>query len=101
MVVIKFGGSSVGDSERIKNVCAIVKSKLKEKPIVVLSAVKGITDMLIDTAEKAASDDDVSKELAEIKKKHHTILKELDLNEDLVDEQLEGYDKVIDKIFVL
>ncbi len=99
MVVMKFGGNSVGDSERIKNVCDIIKSKLKEKPIVVLSAVKGITDKLIDTAKMAANDEDVSKELEEIKETHHKILKDLELGESLVDEQLEAYDKVVDKIF--
>ncbi len=96
---MKFGGSSVGDAEKIKNVCGIVKSKLSKKPIVVLSALKGVTDKLIDTALKAANDDDVSKELEEIKKKHHSILKELGLNENLVDVQLQEYGKVIDKIF--
>jgi len=101
MVVMKFGGSSVGDAERIRNVCDIVKSRLKENPIVVLSAMKGITDMLIETAEKAANDDDVSRELEEIKKKHHTTLKKLGLDETLVDEQLHSYGKVVDKIFVM
>ena len=75
MVVMKFGGSSVGDAERIKNVCEIVKSKLNEKPIVVLSAVKGITDKLIGTAKMASEGKDVSRELEEIKKKHYRILK--------------------------
>lgn len=99
MVVMKFGGSSVGDAERIKNVCNIVKSKLNEKPIVVLSAVKGVTDKLIEIAGKAANDDDVSKELEELRQKHHKILKDLGLNETLVDKQLDEFGKVIDKIF--
>jgi len=101
MVVMKFGGSSVGDAERIKNACNIVKSKLKEKPVVVCSAVKGITDKLIETAEKAANDDDVSKELDEIKQRHHKILKDLELDENLVDSQLKQFAEVIDKIFVM
>ncbi len=96
---MKFGGSSVGDAEKIKNVCEIVKSKLAQKPIVVLSAVKGVTDKLIETAEKAANDDDVSKELEEIKQKHHKILKELGLDESLVDGHLDEFNEVIDKIF--
>jgi len=99
MVVMKFGGSSVGDSERIKSVCDIIKSKLKEKPIVVLSAMKGVTDKLIDTANAAADGDDVSKELGELRDKHHSTLKELGLDEGLVDEELDGYNKVVDKIF--
>ncbi len=68
MVVMKFGGSSLGDAEKIKNVCNIVKSRLDKKPVVVVSAVQGITDKLIEAAEKAANDEDVSKELEEIKK---------------------------------
>jgi len=99
MIVMKFGGSSVGDAERIKNVCKIVKSKFNEKPVVVLSAVKGVTDKLIETAEKAANDDDVSQELEELKERHHKILKNLGLDETLVDEQLKGYGEVVDKIF--
>src|SRR3989338_7618650 len=101
MIVMKFGGSSVGDAERITNACKIVKSKLAEKPVVVVSAVKGITDKLIDASKKAASGTDVSKELAEIKEKHHKILKDLGLDEKLVDKQLDEFFKVIDKIFVM
>lgn len=98
---MKFGGSSVGDAERIKNVCGIIKSRLNEKPIVVLSAVKGITDKLIETATKAANDDDVSKELEGIREKHHKILRDLGLDENLVGSQLREFERVIDKIFVM
>ena len=101
MIVMKFGGSSVGDAERITNVCNIVKSKLAEKPVVVVSAVKGITDKLIEAAKKAANGEDVSKELDEIKQKHHKILKDLGLPETLVDPHLNKFFKVIDKIFVM
>ena len=98
---MKFGGSSVGDAERITEVCKIVKSRLEKKPVVVVSAVKGVTDKLIDTAKKAASDNDVSKELEEIKERHHKILRDLGLDEKLVDDQLGEFFKVIDKIFIL
>lgn len=101
MVVMKFGGTSLGDADRIKNVCNIVKSRLDEKPIVVVSAVQGITDKLIEAAEKAANDEDVSKELEEIKKKHHKILKDLELKEGLVDNILDEFFKVIDNIFLM
>jgi len=99
MIVMKFGGSSVGDAERIKNVCNIVKSR--KNPVVVVSAVKGVTDMLINTVEMAAKGEDVSKELGDIKERHHKVLKDLELKEDLVDSQLEEYSKVIDRIFVM
>lgn len=46
MIVMKFGGSSVKDAEMIKKVARIVLNS-KEKPVVVLSAIKGTTDLLI------------------------------------------------------
>ena len=50
MIVMKFGGTSVGNAERIRNVADIVKSYIKRKPIVVVSAVTKITDSLIKLA---------------------------------------------------
>ncbi len=45
MIVLKFGGTSVGSLENIKKVAAIVCS-IKEKKIVVLSAMSGVTNTL-------------------------------------------------------
>jgi aspartate kinase len=54
MLVMKFGGTSVGSSERIAGVMEIVRSQLERRPVVVVSAMSGITDMLIDSARAAA-----------------------------------------------
>ncbi|HIU55412.1 MAG TPA: bifunctional aspartate kinase/homoserine dehydrogenase I [Candidatus Gallibacteroides avistercoris] len=56
MKVLKFGGTSVGSIESIQNVKKIVES-CQEPVIVVVSALGGITDRLIETARKAASGD--------------------------------------------
>ncbi len=48
MKVLKFGGTSVGNPQMMKNVANIIKSK--EKTIVVLSAVSGTTDALLKIA---------------------------------------------------
>lgn len=54
MKVLKFGGSSVANGERIKCVTDIVaQAAEREKVAVVLSAMKGVTDLLIDAAHKA------------------------------------------------
>jgi len=90
MVVMKFGGSSIADSEKIKNVCEIVKSRLNQKPILVLSAVGGITNKLLELTEKKDL-----KILDEIIKKHKKILKELELNEKILDEPFEELEKSI------
>lgn len=52
MKVLKFGGTSVGSVESTLNVKKIVESR-KEPVIVVVSALGGITDLLIRTAELA------------------------------------------------
>ena len=48
IVVLKFGGTSVGTIERIKKVCKLILSfKKKYKVIVVTSAMSGMTNNLI------------------------------------------------------
>ena len=83
MIVMKFGGSSVKDAEKIKEVAEIVKARLDKKPIVILSAVKGITDKLI--AALAESLEGKFDSYNEIEAKHKEILKDLELDESLVD----------------
>ncbi|MCL2480612.1 MAG: aspartate kinase [Spirochaetaceae bacterium] len=53
--VMKFGGSSVQDAEKIKHVCSIVIEESKKSKIaVVCSAMKGVTDLLLSSAKIAA-----------------------------------------------
>ena len=56
MKVLKFGGTSVGTAESILNVKKIVESQ-SEPVIVVVSALGGITDKLIQTAQMAVEGD--------------------------------------------
>ena len=54
MRILKFGGSSVGATEGILNIKKIVEGG--ERPaIAVVSALRGVTDALIDLAQTAAS----------------------------------------------
>jgi aspartate kinase len=48
MIVKKFGGSSIGSPQRIKNVLNLIKSDLSssDKFLIVLSAIGGVTDLL-------------------------------------------------------
>jgi len=55
MQVLKFGGSSVGTTDAISKVIAIVKARVQTKPIiVVVSAMSGVTDQLILLGQTAA-----------------------------------------------
>ncbi len=56
MQVLKFGGTSVAKAENIEKVISIVtKAIAKEPTVVVVSALGGITDILLDSATIAAS----------------------------------------------
>ncbi|MCS7019470.1 MAG: bifunctional aspartate kinase/homoserine dehydrogenase I [Cytophagales bacterium] len=77
MKVLKFGGSSVQNAERIRHVVNIIKNDPEAK-VVVCSALGGITDELIATAKAAANDDTNYKTLfAHIEKRHLDCVKEL------------------------
>ena len=54
MIVLKFGGTSVTDAAAIQRAAAIVKSRAGRGPIVVVSALGGATNLLLEIAEQAA-----------------------------------------------
>ncbi len=54
MIVVKFGGTSVGDAPAVERAAAIVRTKLARKPVVVVSALGGTTSALLALAEQAA-----------------------------------------------
>jgi aspartate kinase len=55
MIVMKFGGTSVESAEAIERVAKIVRSRLKQSPVVVVSAMAKVTDQLVSMGHKAAS----------------------------------------------
>jgi aspartokinase/homoserine dehydrogenase 1 len=79
MLVLKFGGTSVGSAENIEKVIAIVKEKLKtDKLFVVVSAMGGTTDALLECGKLAAAGNEAYKEkLREIEQRHIATVKEL------------------------
>ena len=55
MIVMKFGGTSVEDAKAIERVNAIVKGRLAQKPVVVVSAMAKVTDTLLTMAKAAGA----------------------------------------------
>src|SRR5258707_4530448 len=53
MIVIKFGGTSVGDAARVANAIDIVAERRHLQPIIVVSALAGITNELVAASEAA------------------------------------------------
>lgn len=83
MLVMKFGGTSVGSADRMKDVLSIVRAKGERTesgaPIVVLSAMSGVTNGLIRSGEKAVVRDlkGALAELESIRDKHKECIKAL------------------------
>lgn len=73
MKVIKFGGTSVGSVENIKKIDEIVRNQDSDL-IVVVSAVGGVTDLLLAAANAGAKGNEVSSFLEEIWSRHEKIL---------------------------
>lgn len=46
-IVCKFGGTSVSSRQSVLNLCQIVKNELNRHPVVVVSAMSGVTDLLL------------------------------------------------------
>jgi aspartate kinase len=96
MIVMKFGGSSVKDAVMFKTVVSIVKSKLSKKPVVVLSAVKGMTDALILAYNEAplGKFDSYNK----IVENHKKIISDLGVSSDIVKPELDELKEALDVI---
>lgn len=79
MKILKFGGTSVGSVESIKAVLSIVKESYDagEKPLVVLSAMSGITNLLTKMAEDAAEGKPFAEDLKVMEEKHFEVVKKL------------------------
>jgi aspartate kinase len=62
MIVMKFGGTSVGSPERYRSVAKLVGGHCDKKPVVVVSAMSGTTDWLLNTARCVAENGKCSPE---------------------------------------
>ena len=79
MQVLKFGGSSVGTEEAVNQMLNIVITSIqKEKTIVVVSAMSGVTDELITLAQTAAQGNEAYKTIIQnIEQKHLELVQAL------------------------
>lgn len=81
MLVMKFGGTSVGSASRMKQVAKLLPQN--KKLIVVLSAMSGVTNTLVEIAKQLfEKKNDAAVELIEeLRQKHLTVVEELYENE--------------------
>ena len=98
MKVLKFGGTSVGSAESILNVKKIVEAQ-NEPVIVVVSALGGITDKLINTS-KMAQQGDLSylQSYDEMVERHHKMIREVITNGGQRERLQESVDKLLNEL---
>ncbi len=102
MIVMKFGGTSVGSAEAIRRVGEIVQQALPRKPVVVVSAVSKMTDRLLEAARLAQRRAQPHEELLDpIKEKHREILSELRLSRRLLDTDLGRLGEALRGVYLL
>ncbi|MBI4578586.1 MAG: aspartate kinase [Planctomycetes bacterium] len=86
MLVLKFGGTSVGDAERIRTVADLVRQALPKRPVVVASAHKGVTDMLFRMGQEALHG---KINLEPLRERHLKIIRDLGVPETVMENLLD------------
>ncbi len=100
MLTMKFGGTSVGDVPRLLEVVSIVKQFINEQPIVVASAMSGVTNILIETAQRAVErkTGEVHNAVTALRDKHlniaHTLVQDYTRRALLIKEQQASIDEL-------
>ena len=97
MLVLKFGGTSVGSVENMTNVKNIIKNGGKK--IVVLSAMSGTTNALVSISEyiKSGNKSEAIEVISELHRKYEATINEL-LNQSALKQEVGNY---IDSVFEL
>jgi aspartate kinase len=85
MIVMKFGGTSLGEPDRVDTAARLVKRNLKRKPVVVVSAFGGVTDMLIQKARQALTG---QVHMREIYKRHQDYIRAFQIPEEIIAPEL-------------
>ncbi len=74
---MKFGGTSVADSEAIERVISIIKGKLEQQPVVVVSALSKVTDLLYKISAQARKGVCAKDLLEQLEQRHVQLAKNL------------------------
>ena len=98
MIVMKFGGSSVANAERIRHVASIISAYKAERPVVVLSAMGDTTDHLLEAADAAVSG---TIDIERVKRLHHDTARELRVPPEETDALLKELETLLTGISML
>ena len=102
MKVMKFGGTSVGSPQRIKNVAALIENESGKK-FVVLSAMSGTTNNLVEiyTALKNGNKEEAIVLTENLRKKYADVIKELYDSAEYIDKAVKTVNDIFNDILDL
>ena len=86
-LVMKFGGTSVADAAALENVASVVASEREAAPVVVVSAMSGVTDALLAATDIAS--------LQEVFERHRSVSRALLEDDEAFAERLNGAEQEI------
>lgn len=89
MIVMKFGGTSVADCAAISRTIEIIRKRLPERPVVVVSALSKVTDLLYRISDEAKKRDfeEASALLRQLRSRHLTLAEELISQSENIDKE--------------
>jgi len=101
VITIKFGGTSVGDADRVANAIDIVAERRDLKPVVIVSALAGVTNQLVEASEAARNQnpDLVKNIIRDVRARHEDVaLRLVQQKSDFFEAFIKQLDKQIDEI---
>lgn len=101
MIVLKFGGTSVGGSEPIRRLGEIVRRCLAEQPVVLVSAMSGVTNRLFRLSDLAVQGLAWQTDFTELADHHRNCLKELGVETNLLDQLFAELEKLVQGIALI
>jgi len=100
MIVMKFGGTSVANFEAITRTIFIIGGRLDKKPVVVVSALSKVTDLLYRISDAAASKrfEETKELLGQLRQRHIDLTSELLAQSVLKEEALARVNEICDEL---
>lgn len=82
MIIMKFGGTSVGSPAALQNATELVRRAAGRDPVVVVSALSGVTDLLVRFCREPAARRDLAPRIVD---RHRGLAREMGVDESLFD----------------
>jgi len=103
MITMKFGGTSVGGVPQLREITEIIRANEAKSPVVVVSAMSGVTDLLLSTAQSALRNetDKVKEAINTLSRKHSQIVEALVTRTENRDKLLAWHTHLLDELNII